>query len=315
MSQKRVEQLIASCGRPVAGHLLTQAQLTLATHEDRVVEIRLSSTPVGDAASFAFTRSWALTRAGEIQPAYLVFPRPIPPAFRRDSGPAWGAADGVFQAFGVETRPTALHRRFPALVAAVLAAPDEDAPRRVLGDALLETGDPRGELIAVQLAGDAPQRESQLLMDHASRWRAELGLEGCACEFRRGFIEQVTVADEARALCEAWPNTPIRKLVLVNSEALEAVLQLELQGLESLEIEGCRVSAKLAVRLAMHPVVERLSALSFTAVSGLGECVLPLVSGRWPKLRALCVARCGLSPTEVGLLEQRFGPALTHSAV
>lgn len=315
MSQQRVDQLIATCGRPVAGHLLTQAQLTRATHEDRVLEIRLSSTPVGDAASIAFTRSWALTRAGEILPAYLVFPRPIPPQLRRESGPSWQAVESVFAAFGVDTRPVPLHQRYPALVTAVVAARDDDAPRRVLADALLEAGDARGELIALQLKGDSPELEHRLLTDHGARWRAELGLESSACEFRRGFIEQVTVAGEAEPLAAAWSHTPIRRLVLVSDDALEAVLPLELARLEGLAVEGCAVSAKLAMRLAMHPAADGVRRLSFIAVSGLSECVLPLASGRWPKLERLVIARCGLSATELDVLGQRFGAALQHSAV
>lgn len=37
-----------------------------------------------------------------------------------------------------------------ALMTAVIAAPDEDAPRMVLADYLIERGDPRGQLIVVQ---------------------------------------------------------------------------------------------------------------------------------------------------------------------
>ena len=38
------------------------------------------------------------------------------------------------------------------LLAAVFAAPDDDAPRRVYADWLLERGDPRGEFIQLQCA-------------------------------------------------------------------------------------------------------------------------------------------------------------------
>jgi uncharacterized protein (TIGR02996 family) len=39
---------------------------------------------------------------------------------------------------------------FDALLAAVIAAPDDDGPRLVLADYLIQRGDPRGELIVVQ---------------------------------------------------------------------------------------------------------------------------------------------------------------------
>src|SRR5206468_162610 len=45
------------------------------------------------------------------------------------------------------------------LFAAVAAAPDDDEPRHVLADHLQELGDPRGELIALQLSGKGPKRQ------------------------------------------------------------------------------------------------------------------------------------------------------------
>ena len=39
-----------------------------------------------------------------------------------------------------------------ALLAAIYADPDDDAPRHVLADALIDRGDPRGEFISMQLA-------------------------------------------------------------------------------------------------------------------------------------------------------------------
>ncbi|MBA3541481.1 MAG: TIGR02996 domain-containing protein [Deltaproteobacteria bacterium] len=38
------------------------------------------------------------------------------------------------------------------LIAAVAEAPDDDAPRLVYADWLMERGDPRGELVALQCA-------------------------------------------------------------------------------------------------------------------------------------------------------------------
>ena len=63
------------------------------------------------------------------------------------------------------------------LLAAIHAAPDDDEARRVYADALIERGDPRGELIVLQLrraAGDASERENELeralLKRYASGW-------------------------------------------------------------------------------------------------------------------------------------------------
>ncbi len=72
-----------------------------------------------------------------------------------------------------------------ALLAAVLDDPDDLASRRVYGDALIDAGDPRGELINVQCElSTAPVatpewralvvRESELLAEHAAAWLAPL---------------------------------------------------------------------------------------------------------------------------------------------
>src|SRR5262249_5755886 len=55
--------------------------------------------------------------------------------------------------------------------------PDDPAPRAVLADFLAERGDPRGELITLQLAG-APateKRELQLIRKHQFAWLGAFG--------------------------------------------------------------------------------------------------------------------------------------------
>jgi uncharacterized protein (TIGR02996 family) len=91
-------------------------------------------------------------------------------------------------------------------LSAVLAAPDDDAPRLVYADWLQQRHDPRGELIAVQCAlgarpGDAAlrKREEELLAQHGEAWAAALealGADGCV--WHRGFIDEAFA--EVRAL-------------------------------------------------------------------------------------------------------------------
>ncbi len=93
------------------------------------------------------------------------------------------------------------------LLEAVVASPDDDAPRRVYADALLETGNPLGEFIHVQCdlarggltRAEGIQRrlrERELLAAHEATWRS--GLHGLASEprFVRGFIDEVRVDAE-----------------------------------------------------------------------------------------------------------------------
>ncbi len=90
-----------------------------------------------------------------------------------------------------------------ALFATVYAAPNADGPRAVLADHLLELGDPRGELIALQLAKlrtplshASARREKQLLDDHELSWLGPLGavILPTTTVWERGFL----VAAQAR---------------------------------------------------------------------------------------------------------------------
>lgn len=75
-----------------------------------------------------------------------------------------------------------------SLFAAVFADPTNDAPRQVLADFLLERGDPRGELINLQLRGADPRRQRVLLKQHGKTWLAPFGSSlGPGVEWRRGF--------------------------------------------------------------------------------------------------------------------------------
>jgi uncharacterized protein (TIGR02996 family) len=87
------------------------------------------------------------------------------------------------------------------MLAEVFAEPENDAPRMVYADWLMEQGDPRGELISSQCrlkAGiaylstrsDLRLRVSELLSEHAAEWIAPLSSRA-ECRFRRGFIEDI----------------------------------------------------------------------------------------------------------------------------
>src|SRR5262249_7712243 len=90
-----------------------------------------------------------------------------------------GPADGAEEdALAAEVAGGPRDKRLDALLATVLDDPDDAAARAVYGDALSEAGDPRGELIALQLerertgklsaAGD--KRERELIKAHAHDW-------------------------------------------------------------------------------------------------------------------------------------------------
>ena len=83
------------------------------------------------------------------------------------------------------------------LLAAVYEAPHDDAPRLVLADHLVQRGDPRGELINLQLAraagraDDTPRaRELELLAASNGQWVGRIGLaiDVERFVFHRGFV-------------------------------------------------------------------------------------------------------------------------------
>jgi uncharacterized protein (TIGR02996 family) len=156
----------------------------------------------------------------------------------------------------------------PALFEAVCADPDDDAPRLVYGDWLLEQGDPRGELIAVQceltrLLGKEPastrvydlrRREAQLVFAHRARWLEIPPLRSPV--LRRGFIDTITLYDcdeldrNAAAIFAAAPLLSSLELVvgrdadlrvLVTSPHFARIRRLTLRSVEAVEsLTRCR---------------------------------------------------------------------------
>jgi len=134
-------------------------------------------------------RTWLLGRAAETLEAVerALTPPPVLPA---------AAAERVARCRVIVEK----RRRVGAeLLEAVLADPGDDGTRAVLADHLQEAGDPRGELIALQLAhaaggGDPAslERERQLIRRHRAESLGPLRevLEPERCVLERGFLSQ-----------------------------------------------------------------------------------------------------------------------------
>src|SRR5438270_11567153 len=94
---------------------------------------------------------------------------------------------------------TGLRPELRILLAEVKAQPEDDTPRLILADWLQDQGDPRGELIHLQvvragLARDDPRhvelrrREGQILHRHVLGWLGPLGDVVADWSFSRGFL-------------------------------------------------------------------------------------------------------------------------------
>src|SRR4051794_33447884 len=101
----------------------------------------------------------------------------------------------------------------------ICANPDEDAPRLIYADWLDEQGEPAGVaragFIRAQIALAIPQteerekkalvgRQDALLKKWRATWTKPFRKMFARCEFRRGFIEQVTI--HADTFLEHGPN-------------------------------------------------------------------------------------------------------------
>jgi uncharacterized protein (TIGR02996 family) len=84
----------------------------------------------------------------------------------------------------------------------VHATPDDDAIRAVLADALLAVGDPRGELIALQLQPLDPARAAridQLVEIHGVRWLGPLRELANRAQFTRGCVSRLELYEGLKA--------------------------------------------------------------------------------------------------------------------
>jgi hypothetical protein len=198
----------------------------------------------------------------------------------------------------------------PDLLAACLAAPDDDAPRFAWANAV---GGPRGELVAVQCAlarGELPRdiavnrrrRETELLREHGDTWA---GLGDLGYVFRRGFVESLRVdaADFASRGEELLRAAPL-------------LTRLQLDGLDDApdeeivrRLDGVLDSPWFSriQRLRMVEVgrwVETESDFHPRDYQSAGSVVLRRLveKGGLRNLRGLELPRCGLSGSELRVL-------------
>ena len=147
------------------------------------------------------------------------------------------ALEARFGRPAVDGALAAKRRTIEELLAEVHADPDDDGPRLVYADALLERGDPRGELVALQLArargelsDEARAREAELLADPArvAAWAQPLS-SGGGCTFERGFPSEISLYRTAKAILgePAWATiTTVRAISRVSQTVAAQICEL-----------------------------------------------------------------------------------------
>jgi uncharacterized protein (TIGR02996 family) len=171
--------------------------------------------------------------------------------------------------------------RETALLRQILDRPEDLAARAVYADALQARGDPRGEMIALELAGAYPQA-AELRRAHSETWWPELA--GLAFATRAGFVYRIrTTADRLAALQPLFAREPVRELEL-DAGAIIDPLPATVTRLSLASNIGVLASIDLAR-------IERLELVTTF------EDLQALVARDWPAVRVLRLLGEGLPVT------------------
>jgi uncharacterized protein (TIGR02996 family) len=196
------------------------------------------------------------------------------------------------------------HPSLVPLFDAVAEAPEDDGPRQVLSDALLERGDPRGEFISLQLLsaqGKATpkqqEREKILWQNHWRRWFSEVPGVGLSptrvdppVEFHRGFMRSCVFSPSGIGV-----NSPSwRMLERIDIASTGDARELAAPALQQLAVLTGLDAASMQVVLG-GPDKPRINELSFSgpwmqADRGRHEQRQVLSLSRFTSLRKLRLA-------------------------
>lgn len=206
----------------------------------------------------------------------------------------------------------------------VRANPHDEMPRLIYADYLDEAGDPRGELIRVQveLAGlpvgeparlELEERQEALLDAYAEEWLAPLralGAEGVSRRcFERGLIERVVLTvknflTHGTELCALAPA--LHRLEL--RQAKERILQLCERPLPpqitSLDLGCCGLRGAAFDGIWQAPWTGQLAELRLQINHLEDQGIGNLVKASWPKLRKLFLGNNKIGPSGVETLSR-----------
>lgn len=215
-----------------------------------------------------------------------------------------------------------------ALLASVLAQPESIERRTVYADLLQERGDPRGELISVQLMLDklepddarrTPLEEREVLLRARLEdvWRQKLQDRIIHLEYRGGFVERATLHASAlesggEALLGSEPVRQLRLIDLSPDDVPRLLLAPWLSRLTALELHHLNprdrrraLNGEDVVRLLDTDKLRRLERLDFTghALDDTGLMMFAHnVTSAVPRLEQLVVARDAITPVGIGVL-------------
>jgi uncharacterized protein (TIGR02996 family) len=171
--------------------------------------------------------------------------------------------------------------RETALLRQILDRPDDLAARAVYADELQLRGDPRGELIALELAGKRMEAAA-VRRTHAVAWWPELA--GMLFATRNGFVERIRAsADRLGDLQPLFAREPVRELELDAGAIIDPL-------------------PPTVTRLLVASAIGALASVDLTRIERLElattyEQLQDLVAREWPALRSLRLMGEGLPVT------------------
>lgn len=185
-----------------------------------------------------------------------------------------------------------------SLWAAHVADPGDLATRAVLGDALQRAGDPRGEFIALQLAGatssEAKQRINELLRAHADAWTGPIPLVSkTARRFERGFLVALSsrgIGHELTATFARREWVTIEDLFIDGASTVLAQLVKRMPLLRRLATPHADLVAQLA-RTGRYPSIEAIATNRGWLAANTAFPNLRVVAGHWAVAEAVEVQR------------------------
>jgi uncharacterized protein (TIGR02996 family) len=201
-----------------------------------------------------------------------------------------------------------------ALLADVLADPDSDEKRLVYADYLSGIGEPRGELIEVQVALARASLDDDAypsLLRRSDELRATTGIPA-PWRMRRGFVDRAQILDDdfELGLKALLATEPVRGLTspVVDTPLLAWIERLDLDDPEILESPHLRelreltiprpIDAVAAMRIAALPELTVLEVVTYNLdEDSIGELV------RMPMLRELRLSGGRLPESNLGELE------------
>jgi uncharacterized protein (TIGR02996 family) len=144
-----------------------------------------------------------------------------------------------------------------ALFQQVYAQPDDDHIRLVLADALTSLGDPRGELIQVQLQPetDHERRAMLLIQQYGLTWLGPLVSAVVPLAYERGFLASCLVVGDAAAVADRDEWSTVHTIELPPDDSVKLVLHPVMRSLRRL----VGVTPGVLLNLAKHRELARIA--------------------------------------------------------